>query len=500
MDAAAYLSDEAVGLVEAGRVGAAIDAFHQAITLAPGAVDIRLNLCVVLRRMGWFDRSEKEAEIACRIAPREPRAHLIRGIAAMGMREYELAQRCFETVLSLDAKHIDGLLNLAHLLSDSADEDGADRLFRRVLALEHERPQALSGLATLAARRMDFDTALPLYDRACSPENPPPMVRWNRALALLTVGRMAEAWPDFEARLDLDGGPSVPKRRFAKPVMARIPENPCRIHVHWEQGFGDTMQFSRYAPMLAARGHQVSFEVPPELVRLFRWSFPKINIVERAADYPCTYGLPEFDEHVPLMNLPGLFGTEPETVPWDGAYLLGDGSAVDDWIGPVGEWQQRMSSLPAPRIGLCWAGESREDLWCRELDRRRSVKLRDLLEAIPYEREFSLVSIQKGKPRDQIINRNENIADFGPALRDWADTAALIANLDMVISVDTAVAHLAAGMGKPVMMLDRADHCWRWPRQGNRTPWYPTMTIYRQEKMGDWSAPLARVTTDLLRC
>jgi Flp pilus assembly protein TadD len=481
MDAVAYLSDRAVSLVEHGQVGAAIDAFHQALTIQPDQVDIRLNLSVLLNRMGWHERAGIEAGIACRMAPHEPRAHLVRGVAAIGVHDYTQARRSFEEVLSIDPTHIDGLLNLASVLSDGAEYDAADRLYRRVLKLERERPEALSGLATIAVRQMDFETAMPLYDRACAHPTNPAIARWNRALALLSVGRMAEAWPGFEARLEIGGGSSVQGRRFAKPIMSVLPEKSCRIHVHDEQGFGDVLQFSRYVPMLRDLGHTVTFEVRGELVRLLAGSFSGINVISQAIDYPGTCGVPEFDEQVPLESLPGLFGTTEETIPWDGPYLKADADEVMIW-------RDRLGELRRPLIGVCWAGSSRADAWCKELDRRRSIELQDIILAIGNR---SLISLQLGPACSQM--RDWGIWDLSFVLHDWADTAALVANLDVVISVDTAVAHLAGAMGKRVLMLDRWDHCWRWPQDGVKTPWYPTMTILRQESMGDWSAPLEKL-------
>lgn len=473
------LNEIACDLIDRGLVGGAIDTFHQALQAEPANVDVRLNLAVLLRRMGWLDRARHEAEAAARMQPHSARAHLVLGALSGEQGRWDEARGRLATALTLEPQNIDAMLNLASIYLDLGQDQVGESLARRALALEPERAEALSHIATLAARRMDFETALPLYDRAVSW----PQARWNRALALLSMGRWREGWEDFEARLEMEGPTSVVARRFPQPMLRALPQRKTAIHVHYEQGMGDTLQFARYVPRLAALGHEVSFEVPPEMVSLMAESLPDgIAICARALDYPGAVGLPAFDAHIPVMSLPWLFGDDAPW--WPGAPYF---KAPDGLRCPM-----QIIAAMRPLVGVCWAGMRRGDLWCQMLDSRRSLALREIVEAIPPKFDGSLVSLQLGPVSSQLADV-PGVYDLSADLKTWADTAALITQLDLVVSVDTAVAHLAAAMGKPVLMLDRWDHCWRWPEKDGTTAWYPSMTILRQRAQGDWSWPLEQL-------
>jgi len=251
-----------------------------------------------------------------------------------------------------------------------------------------------------------------------------------------------------------------------------------------EEGFGDTIQFLRYAPLLAGRGARVLAWVPGPLVRLVRGA-AGIDAVITGDGAP-----PPFDFHCPFVSLPRAFESSPATVP-AAPYLSASPALAAEWA----------LHLPATgiRVGLAWAGQARPWLPGFSLvDRRRSASLEAFapLATVP---DVKLVSLQKGPAQEQarLAPEGMRLCDPMALAEDFADTAAIIANLDLVVSVDTAVVHLAGAMGKPVFLLDRYDNCWRWLSRRADSPWYPSLTIFRQERLGDWSAPMARAVAAL---
>jgi hypothetical protein len=251
-----------------------------------------------------------------------------------------------------------------------------------------------------------------------------------------------------------------------------------------EEGFGDTIQFLRYLPLLARRGATVAVAVPPPLAPLLR----TVPGVAEAPDGNAP--VPAHDFHCSFVGLPRAFETTLETIPCDIPYLTADGALARQWAA-------RLPEKGALRVGLCWAGQARPWLpGFSGLDHRRSTRLATLapLAAVPG---VQFVSLQKGPASEEARAAGFELLDVMDAARDFADTAALVANLDLVISVDTSVVHLAGAMGKPVFLLDRYDNCWRWLSGREDSPWYPTLRIFRQSRSGEWGPVIERVATAL---
>jgi hypothetical protein len=253
-----------------------------------------------------------------------------------------------------------------------------------------------------------------------------------------------------------------------------------------EEGLGDTLQFLRYLPLLAERGAHVAVAVPTQLTRLMR----TISGVAEAPDSNAP--VPRHHFHCSFNGLPRAFETTLETIPCAVPYLDADPALVTDWGG-------RLPPTQAVRVGLVWAGQARP--WLPGfigLDQRRSTDLATLapLAAVSG---VQFVSLQKGPAalETRMPGGAFDLIDVMNEVRDFADTAAIIANLDLVISVDTSVVHLAGAMGKPVFLLDRYDHCWRWLSGREDSPWYPSLRIFRQARPSDWAAVIARVMVAL---
>jgi len=294
------------------------------------------------------------------------------------------------------------------------------------------------------------------------------------------AGRLEAGWKEYEWRwqtTQLSGR----ARDFLAPLWDGTAIEDRTILLHAEQGFGDTLQFCRYVPLIAC-GARIILEVQAPLVRLLS-RLPGVTQIVAHGD-----GLPPFDLHCPLLSLPRAFGTTLDTIPAVTPYLSADPALAANW-------HERLAGLDDLRIGLVWAGSQRlnrpEEA---AFDRRRSIAL-DAMAPLGEASGVSFISLQKDELAAQAIHppHEMRLHDFTADLHDFEDTAALIVNLDLVISVDTSVAHLAGALGKPVWLLNRFDTCWRWLLNRDDSPWYPTLRQFRQPGPGDWNSMIREV-------
>ncbi len=356
--------------------------------------------------------------------------------------------------------------------------------FQQSVVQDPQPAGAWSNLGMMLKIERRHDEALHAYDEAVAREPENPRIRVNRAVALLHGGHWAEAWPDYEWRLRLPGHEGLPIGRLLPSLEADDDLFGMTVLVTHEEGFGDTLQFMRYLPMLSERGARVVVRVPDQLARIAR-TLPGVSRVLTSGQET-----EDYDVHCPFFSLPRVFGTTLDTIPGT-PYIKVDPELVTHWRSAMPEG--------AFHVGLVWAGQARP--WLQgfsTLDRRRSVGLAALapLAGVSGAR---FVSLQAGNPAAAAIDPPPGLTIFDPmdSVRDFADTAGIIANLDVVVSVDTSVAHLAGAMGKKVLLLDRYDNCWRWLHDRNDTPWYPSMTLFRQTTPDDWTDPVHRVVAAL---
>jgi len=332
------------------------------------------------------------------------------------------------------------------------------------------------GKALAQLRR--FDEAIASYYEAIALRKDDANAHFNRALAQLTLGRYAEGFADYEWRWRRTG--MAPQKSRGRPLwLGEYPLARKTILLHAEQGLGDTIQFARYAPALAARGAKVVLEVQGELQTLLS-RLDGIDAVIARGEQP-----PPFDVHSPLGSLPLALKTELLTVPAQIPYLTADAVHVT-------KWSARIGALSRPRIALTWSGNASHDN-----DRNRSIafgRLAPLLSA-----PASFVSIQR-EVRDSDaapLAAEKRVTHIGGELDDFSDTAAVLAQCDLVIAVDTAAAHLAGAMGRPVWVLVPFSPDWRWGLDGETTLWYPTARLFRQTTPGDWDGVIARLAAEL---
>jgi Flp pilus assembly protein TadD len=356
--------------------------------------------------------------------------------------------------------------------------------FHQAIARDPAQAVFRANLGMMLKIEGQFDAALDAYDAALARAPGDRQIRVNRAVTRLHAGRFAEAWQDEDWVL-ADPGRSILRSEQLLPPLSRLPDLTGRtVLVVQEEGLGDTLQFLRYIPLLAQRGARVVVAVPPALSRLMHTVSGVTEVPDGAAP------VPRHDFHCSFNGLPRAFETTLETIPGDVPYLTADPALAR-------QWAERLPAGDTLRVGLCWAGQARP--WLTGfvgLDRRRSTSLTTLapLAAVPAVR---FVSLQKGPAAAEARAAGFDLLDMMDEVHDFADTAAIVANLDLVISVDTSVVHLAGAVGKPVFMLDRYDNCWRWLSGREDSPWYPSLRIFRQRQSGDWTPVIASVATAL---
>ena len=335
---------------------------------------------------------------------------------------------------------------------------------------------AWTNLGVALAEQGRMEPSLSAHAAAVSLAPQDPEVRTNHALALLASGELGRGFAEYEWRWRV---PSTLPHGIPGPCWQGEDPAGRTILVHDEGGFGDTLQFLRYVPMLAARGARVLLRVQPPLVRLLQRLPGPAAVLARGE------AVPDYHMHCPMLSLPHGFGTTLQTVPARLPYLWAD-------LARAASWRARLAG-EGLRVGLVWAGASRPGMAVvHAMDARRSLP-REALGALAGIGGIRFVSLQK----EQSPPPGLDMADPMPACADFDDTAAVVAGLDLVIAVDTAVAHLAGALGRPVWLLSRYDMCWRWLHGRRDSPWYPGLRIYRQPEPGAWEPVLREVANDL---
>jgi tetratricopeptide (TPR) repeat protein len=459
---------------------AAAESFRRALALKPDYADAHNNLGRLLMGVGQVDVAAEHFRKAVAADPKSHFAHNNLGTALHELGRLEEAKQCYRAAVQLKPEFAEAYGNLgsAHL---SLDEHApAICNCRKAVELDPVSGAGYFNLANALRAALQVEEALLNYERAIALCPDAPGYRWNYATALLQAGDYERGWNEYECRWT-----GCRELRGAKPVL-RSPEwrgediTGKTLLIWGEQGFGDVIQFARYATLAAECGARVVVACQRELVRLLRTVTGVSQVV--AVDAP----LPAFDAHCSLLTLPKIFGTTIETIPPRVPYVAPESLQVM-------KWRERLEGQQGLKVGLVWGGRA-----SNSVDRKRSVALSDLtpLAGVGGVRFFSL---QKGEHANHAdaATAGMTFVDWTAELDDFADTAALIENLDLVISVDTATAHLAGALGKPTWLLNRYESDWRWLLHRSDSPWYPTLTIYRQQVPGDWSPVIARVAAAL---
>lgn len=464
-----------------GHPDLAADLLDEASRRSPAAAHPATDLVRLLSAANDFGAIEQYFGAALVLVPDDARLLVALASWLLDRGNNERAWSLLEKAVRLNPALPAAQLGLATVEAEQGAIETAIQRLRNLIARGGGSPAAVGNLATMLGVQGLFDEALHLFEHAtrAAPDNIQLSV--NQGMALLKAGRLGEGWSAFNRRLHLPGHALLPKETLL-PILSPGTRLDGRIVlVTHDSGFGDSLQFIRYVPMLADRGACVLLWVPEPLRRLLG-SVRGVRRVVSSAE-----GWPPHDWHCPVIRLAELFGTTLGTIPASVPYLRSDPGLMAQWAARLPSRQSGVG-----RVGLVWAGSARTNTpRLAAVDRRRSIDpaaLGPLLAAPGVE----WISLQLGGPSLPFA-----VSDPMSGVQDFADTAAIISLLDAVVSVDTSVAHLAGALGVQVLLLDRFDNCWRWLAGRTDSPWYPSIRIFRQAVWGDWSGPVREVADAL---
>ena len=460
-----------------GQVTDARRDYQRAAKLDPALAAVHFNLGQIAQDNGNYLASAQAYKHAVDLDANYTDAMVNLGLTLRNLKETELAEECFWHILQRQPGQPMAGVNMAKLQLERDDPAAAESTCRSVLGPHPKHPETLLNLGVALQAQNRVEEAISVFNEFIAVEPHNPDGPFNLAIAELAAGRWNDGWRHYEARWQTDN-PLFAPRHPGIPRWTGEPLAGKRLLLFAEQGFGDTLQFCRYAPHLANAGARVVIECQPGL-RAVLQTLPGVEQVFEPEE-----PVPSADFALPIMSAPLAFGTTPETVPNgnNGRYLFAEPSQIVPDSG-------------LPRIGVVWAGRSRSWADNRSLP---AGLLADLLGACG---DFAWFNLQLEPSDDacRIIDSSECITDLSRHISDFASTASLIESMDRVVTVDTAVAHLAGALGKPTCLLLPFAADWRWLLDRNDTPWYPNTRLFRQQTPGDWPELIDRVATELER-
>lgn len=465
-------------LQEAGRTEEAIAIYRRFTALDATDFETYNNLGACLCDLGRLDEAAEACAQALAVKPDFAKAHINLGVMFERRNDGEAAVAAYRRAIACDPDEAGGHANLAVALHNRGELDEALVASRRAAALAPGHPVIQSNLAGVLFNKGAIDEALAVSERAVAlaPDNA--LVRFNHSHLLLICGDLKRGFADYRRRREC----------FAQLQMVRGPEWQGEsfagrtLLLFSEQGLGDVLHFIRYLPMVIAKGGTIVLQVQPALS-------PLLSSLQGVTVVPTGRPLPPLDLQLPLMDLPYLFGTTLDTIPADVPYLHADPTRV-------ATWRRALGSVTALKVGVAWAGSP-----THKGDRYRSLPAAAVLPRLVMPG-VQLYSLQKEpRPADVpvLTELGPDVIDLGPSLGDFADTAAVIAALDLVISVDTSIVHLAGALGALTWVLLPYAQDWRWLRDRADSPWYPSLRLFRQNEPQAWDGVLTRVAAALKR-
>lgn len=500
-------------LVDQNRFGEAEAAYRHALAIDPGDAGLICNLGASLYRQGLLEEAIVQYRRAIALAPDNVAALRLLGLVLHEARHLDEAAKIYRQTFARDPADHMIATNLGACLSDLGELDDAIAACEHALLLRHDHAPAWTNLGIIfekqervadavAAHRCavaadpsyakghanlavalrnagEIDEALTVSARAVALDPEQPLAQYNHAHFLLMNGHFAEGFEAYRWRRKCktlsDGDPS-----FSEPEWQGEPLAGRTLLLFAEYGLGDALHFVRYLPMVTAKGGRIVLQVQPALAALLR-QLPDVTVIPRGE------ALPPFDLQLPLTSLPRIFGTTLDNLPADVPYLHADPEKLLHWRAAL-DHETRL------KVGVVWAGNPRH-----KGDRQRSLSAGAVLPRLvmPGVRLYSLQKEPRAEDAPVLAALGNETVDLAPALGDFADTAAAVAALDLVITVDTSVAHLAGALGRPVWMLTPYALDWRWLRDREDSPWYPTMRLFRQRSPREWDDPLMRLTAAL---
>jgi len=462
-----------------GKVDQAIEQFQKALEIAPDFVEARCRLGAALREQDKLDEAIAEFQKALELEPDNVEALKSLGAALGKADKPEEAESYLRRAIQIDPRHPSAHSNLGIVLIAQGRLDEAQTVLEQALRIQPDFAGAKSNLGAVYLHQGKVAEAMRMLEDALRIQPDNVDARWNRSLALLTKGDYWPGWLEYEWRWLQPGR----RRRFPRPLWDGTPLDGKTILLHAEQGLGDTIQFVRYVRPVSEGDGKVILACQEPLIPLLSLC-PRIDRV-----IPMERTTPAFDVHAPLMSLPAVFHSTIDTLPSETPYLKADPQLVE-------MWRKRLAGIDGFKVGIAWQGSPKY-----QYDRTRSIPL-DHFSSIASGKGVRLISLQKGQGTEQLAelkDRFDVVAfdDIDEQADAFMDTAAIMKNLDLVITSDTVIPHLAGALGIDVWMAISTSPDWRWMVEGHNSPWYPTMRIFRQRERGDWKEVFNRIATEL---
>jgi tetratricopeptide (TPR) repeat protein len=469
-------------LAALGKQQAAIASYDRAVDLKPDYAMALNNRGVAHIALKRPDAALEDFDRAIALQPLFAMAHNNRGNALTRLSRLRAAAESYSRAIGLAPKLAEPYTNLGSALVSLGQPRAALQQIDRALDLRPDYAMALSHRGDALRALLQLEAAIESYGRAMALKPDDALFRLNQAIAKLQSGDFAGGWPLYEWRTQTEEAGSP--RTYAEPVWTGVEDISGKtLFVRYEQGLGDTIQFSRYVKLAEARGAKVVFSVQDRLVRLMSTLSPTVTVVDSRTQPR------KFDYHIALLSMPLAFGTTEQSIPAEAVYLRAELARVDAWARRIGD--------QGFKIGIAWQGNPRS-----KADRGRSATL-ECFKAFADMQGVRLISLQVADGVEQLgqLPDGLRVETLGDGLDEgsdgFIDTAAVIANLDLVITVDTSIAHLAAALGKPTWVALKYSPDWRWLLGRSDSPWYPTVRLFRQESIGDWSKVFADMAAAL---
>ncbi len=454
--------------------------FNRAIALRPNFAEAYSNRGLALIKTKQLEASFRDFDKAIELRPNFAEAYSNRGLVLKQLKQLEASVKSCDKAIQLKPNLAEAFCNRGLALQGLKQLEASIENFNQAIKLNPNFAAAYSNKSISQKNLKLLDEAIRSCDKAIKLNPKSADAYWNKALVLLLNGKLNEGWDLFEWRWKRDSFTS-PKRDFSQPLWLGLESlKEKTILLHSEQGLGDTIQFCRYAKSVSQLGARVILEVPKALVSLFQSLEGISELISKGTE------LPAFDFHCPLLSLPLAFKTTETTIPSNKAYLHSEKNKVS-------RWEKRLGKKTKPRVGIVWSSLSsfRNDSY-------RSLKLKDFLAALPKSG-IEYICLQKEIKEDdkETLASVQDIRFFGNELKDFSQTAALIENIDLVVSTCTSVPHLSGAMHKPTWLLLSSVPDWRWMLNRNDSPWYSSVRLYRQDDSRNWVGVLEQIKTDL---
>lgn len=460
------------------QFAAGLECFDKVLALNPGHVQAVCDRASALIELGQLDEAVAGYDHAIRLRADYAEAYSYRGNALVALLRIDEAIASFNRSLAIEPS-AGAYLNRGNAYQAQGDYQAAVASYDAAIALQGNYAMAYSNRSASLKHLHRLEESIASSNKAIAIDPNYPDAHWNRALTYLLKGDLAQGFKGYHWRWELENFKKI-RRTFAQPQWLGTPSiRGKKLLIHGEQGFGDTIQFARYAALVQAAGGHVVYEVEPPLFKLFQ-SLPGVGTLLRQGE-----SLPEFDYYCPVMSLPMALGTGMASIPAPSSYLKADNAKL-------AQWAEALGPKTVPRVGLAWSGSP-----THQDDHNRSIALSTLLEGLPAGLQYFSLQRDVRAADTAALAGAHNICHFGEQLADFSDTAALCELMDLVISVDTSLAHLSGALGLPTWVLLPHLPDWRWLLERRDSPWYPSIRLYRQSKARHWDDVLQAVANDL---